>query len=216
MSSQITALRPRKRKFKPKTTTGCNTCRSKITLLFYNLMTECSRRIRRIKCDEEQPSCGQCRRGRRICDGYVKSSPAGHELKSLSALLTTSGVHTFLGTDQERRCFDYFCRRTVAQLSGSFDSAFWNQLLLQATHHEPAVWHAVVALGSLHQNFEQRHINMKGEDDVFAVKQYVKAIGFVLMPVRDRGKQAADVALIACILFICFEVVQFQLLVCII
>ncbi|KIM95570.1 hypothetical protein OIDMADRAFT_33665 [Oidiodendron maius Zn] len=171
-------------------------------------MTECSRRIRRIKCDEEQPNCGQCTRGRRICDGYVNSSPAGHELKYFSTLLTTSGVHTLLGTDQERRCFDYFCRRTVAQLSGSFDSAFWDQLLLQATHHEPAVWHAVVALGSLHQNFEQRHISMKREDDVFAVKQYVKAIGFVLMPVRDRGKQAADVALMTCILFICFEILR--------
>ena len=56
----------------------------------------------------------------------------------------------------------------------------------------------------------------KGEDDVFAVKQYLKAIELVLMPVRDRGKQAADVALMTCILFICFEVVQFQLLVCII
>jgi hypothetical protein len=172
-------------------------------------VTECSCRVRRIKCDEDKPSCGQCVRGRRICDGYVNSAPPRHEVKLLSTSLIHPGVCTLLGTDQERRCFDYFRRRTVPQLSGSFDSTFWNRLLLQATHHQPAVWHAVVALGSLHQNFEERCPDTS-EDAAFALQQYVKAIGLVLAPIRERGKQAADVALITCVLFTCFEVVLFQ------
>jgi hypothetical protein len=123
----------------------------------------------------------------------------------------TPAVCTLLGTDQERRCFDYFRRRTAPQLSGPFDSTFWDRLLLQATHHQPAVWHAVAALGSLHRHFEQRHPDVSEDDDGFALQQYVKAIGFVLMPIREQGKQAADVALMTCVLFTCFEVALFPL-----
>jgi hypothetical protein len=172
-------------------------------------ITECSGRIRRIKCDEDKPSCGQCVRGRRICDGYVNPSPSRHDVKLLSTSLIYPGVCTLIGTDQERHYFDYFRHRTAPQLSGSFDSSFWNRLLLQTTHHQPAVWHAVVALGSLHQNFEDRCPDATG-DAAFALQQYVKAIGFVLVPIRERGKQAADVALITCVLFTCFEVVLLQ------
>ncbi|RFU26147.1 hypothetical protein B7463_g10185, partial [Scytalidium lignicola] len=193
MPSRIKARPPRKRAFTPKTRTGCKTCR-----------------IRRIKCDENRPSCGQCTRGRRICDGYVNpASPSQthRRFESLSASFTTMSVCTLIGTDQERRCFHYFRCRTVPQLSGSFESTFWNRLLLQATQHQPVVWHAVVALGSLHRHFEQRHQNLS-EADEFALQQYVKAIGLVLKPIREQGHQAADVVLISCVLFVCFEILR--------
>jgi hypothetical protein len=40
----------------------------------------------------------------------------------------------------------------------------------------------------------------------FALQQYVKAIGFITIPLREKGKQPADVALMTCVLFVCFEV----------
>ena len=110
-------------------------------------------------------------------------------------------------TSQGRRAFDFFRHRTVPQLSGSFEAPFWNRLLLQATHHEPALQYAVVALGALHERFELGLLTQNEVDHGFALQQYVKAIGLVMTPIRERAKQAADVALMTCILFVCFEVI---------
>jgi hypothetical protein len=114
------------------------------------------------------------------------------------------------GNVRERICFEFFRSHTVQQLSG-FDTDLWQQLILQASHHEPAIKHAAIALGSLHQKFalgesSVLRSNQDPDSDEFALEQYVKAIGSLVQPIQKRGKQAADVALIACVLFVCFEV----------
>lgn len=114
------------------------------------------------------------------------------------------------GTAQERNCFKFFSSYTITHLSG-FDPSLWNQLILQVSHHESAVRHAAIALGSLHQSFIHDNVSVIRSNNnthtaVFATQQYAKALGLLVQPIRDRGKQAADVALIACLLFACFEV----------
>jgi hypothetical protein len=86
-------------------------------------------------------------------------------------------------------------------------------LLLQATHHEPSIRHAAVALGALHERFEtsaKANFSLKLNDsktlDLFAVQQYSKAIKQLLDPKESQRKQAADVVLMTCVLFIYFEV----------
>lgn len=113
-------------------------------------------------------------------------------------------------TQKERRCFDFFQRRTIPQLAGSFKSQFWDRLLLQAIHHEPAVQHASVALGALHEHFELCS-NLAEDGHGFAVQHYLKAIRLVTIPTREGGRQAADVALMSCVLFVCFEVSDYTL-----
>jgi hypothetical protein len=121
------------------------------------------------------------------------------------SFITPSLSSLVFQTKQERRCFDFFCRRTILQLSSAFNLLFWDRLLVPATHHELAIRHAAIALGALHEHFEQRSNQMEDED-VFALQRYVKAIELLTAPVRDRGKPAADVALMTCVLFVCFEV----------
>lgn len=106
-------------------------------------------------------------------------------------------------SDLERRSFDFFCQRTVRILSGIFNPTFWTRLVLQATHHEPAIKHAVIALGALH---ECAQVGSRDEPSIFAMQQYGKAIGCLVEPIQGRQKQAADVALMTCVLFVCFEV----------
>lgn len=165
-------------------------------------------RIRRIKCDEAEPSCGQCRRGRRVCDGYPnKALLIGYESSQSSVSLIIPPLSPLIfQSKHEKRCFDFFRHRTIPQLTGPFESPFWDRLLLQATHHEPALQHAAVALGALHESYELRSSSLTENDHGFALQQYVKAIGFVTTPHRERGSHAADVALMTCVLFICFEV----------
>jgi hypothetical protein len=56
------------------------------------------------------------------------------------------------GNAQERSCFEFFRLCTIPQLS-AFDTILWQQLILHASHHERAIKHAAIALGSLHQKF---------------------------------------------------------------
>ncbi|KAL2072021.1 hypothetical protein VTL71DRAFT_11364 [Oculimacula yallundae] len=199
----------RVRAFKPKVSTGCRTCK-----------------VRRIKCDEAKPICKKCSSTGRKCDGYFYSSilPANsyqhnrplifdkQEIVKATPSIDTFPSLTILKSSLEQRSFSFFQQNTVPQLSSIFGSPSWkqlNRLLLQAAHHEPAVRHAAVALGALHEHFETRSRLLPRSEDKslstdFAVQQYVKALGCLVNPTTGQ-KPAADVALITCILFVCFE-----------
>jgi len=121
----------------------------------------------------------------------------------------------FQGSEEECRSFEYFRSRTAHQLSGFFDSSFWDRLLLQATHCEPALRHAVLALSSLHERFELRdetiqHPLWKGSEGGFALQHYNDAIGALIKPSHE-SQQAVDVCLMSCMLFACFEVRMIKL-----
>lgn len=194
----------RPRRSKPKVKTGCITCK-----------------IRRVKCDEKKPRCEKCTSTGRTCDGYIRfyedpNSTYGKcavaEPRSSAMVVIPNPVFDTRGSVEERRCFDFFLNRTASQLSGFWDSDFWDCSILRATHHQPAIRHAVLALGSLHERFEagdrsvMNPIWNKGEGG-FALKQYNQAIQQLIKPASE-GQQAVDVCLIACMLFVCFETLR--------
>jgi hypothetical protein len=116
--------------------------------------------------------------------------------------------YSLFNSDRERRSFQFFLEKTAPQLAGDFECAFWESLLLQSVHHEPAIRHVTVALGSLHETFERDvtpfrsgQLAAKG---TFALHQYLSAMR-CLMP-TPTSSQPLDVCLISCILFACFEV----------
>ncbi|KAL4949227.1 hypothetical protein BDW69DRAFT_198257 [Aspergillus filifer] len=197
---------------KLRTKTGCFTCRK-----------------RKVKCDEAKPHCHRCTSTGRKCDGY--SPPITHPLSStlgrpLSLIQRPIPLlFSTPGTARERRSFQFFYERTVPSLAGFTGSDFWNRLVLQVSQHEKAVWHALIALGSLHENFENDSLvpglwfSRRGSD-YFAVKEYLVAIRALLRGSEwregggkgQRGMWAAnlpvDVCLISCLLFACFEVLS--------
>ncbi|CAG8972372.1 hypothetical protein HYALB_00007125 [Hymenoscyphus albidus] len=198
----------RKRAFLPKSRSGCKTCK-----------------IRRVKCDEQKPSCARCIHSGRACDGYAPSRLPPLQvptmvLASMSAGTRADPVNSLLPyhlfhNPQERRAFDFFLKCTVSQLSCVIRSDFWTRDVLQAAHHEAAIKYAVVALGSLHEGCVrgESRISWEGEEGNrlgFATGQYIKAIGHFCDPKR-KEKKRLDVALITCILFICFELLRCQL-----
>ncbi len=115
------------------------------------------------------------------------------------------------GDTAERRSFHFFRSRTAPQLAGYFNSDFWNCLVPLCTHQQPAIRHAVVALASLHERFENNDNSILSSNyDIaqggFALQQYNRAISCLIKPITAGGQQALDVSLVACILFACFEV----------
>jgi hypothetical protein len=85
--------------------------------------------------------------------------------------------------------------------------------VLQASSAEPSLRHAIIAIGALHEEFENKRLKGKegggGEggtlcDTEFAINQYSKAISH-LRKSLSTGSQAPLTALMTCILFVIFE-----------
>ncbi|KAL9065860.1 MAG: hypothetical protein Q9157_007331 [Trypethelium eluteriae] len=114
---------------------------------------------------------------------------------------------------EETRSLEYFRVRTIPQLSGFLGSNFWSRYLLQTAAHEPAIRHAIIALGSLHERFEAGdstilRSNLDKLEGGFALQQYTTAIGQLIKPLSNHSQQTLDVALTACALFTCFETLR--------
>ena len=107
---------------------------------------------------------------------------------------------------QEQRFFDFFRSRTATQFAGPFSSDLWSQVLPQLSHQEAAIRHAIIAIGALHlQEIVDDAVNASME---YATRQYGKAIREVLKFDVSKSDAAADVALVACVLFTAFESLQ--------
>ena len=174
-------------------------------------------RIRRVKCDEDKPSCLRCRSTGRTCDGYTANKPDFQRQDSALILKFSSGavlpraalpiVH---GDEKEQRSFSFFCNKTVAVFSDYCDLGFWDRLVLQVSNSQPAVRHAIVALGALHESFEYSG-DMSWGDDLrdpnllFSIQQYIKSIAYLQKYLSMEKGKSIEITLICCALFISIE-----------
>ncbi|KAF2877540.1 hypothetical protein BDV95DRAFT_481922 [Massariosphaeria phaeospora] len=163
-------------------------------------------RIRRIRCDLVRPACLKCSSTGRKCEGYPTAP--GDSCSALR-LVPRSPFASSASSQQERRSLHYFQCQTAPQFTGHFDSDFWSSLVLQVGSREPCVQSAVVALGSLHEAFENcstpgRPITTH-QPSVHAYDYYSRAISLLNTHIRTEGWQGLDVSLICCILCVGFE-----------
>ncbi|KFX89556.1 hypothetical protein V490_06948 [Pseudogymnoascus sp. VKM F-3557] len=112
----------------------------------------------------------------------------------------------------EQRAFEYFAHRTSHKLPGLFDSPFWSSLVFQASARDPAVLHALIALGAIDLGKATRELafaadRVRGYERV-ALVQYNKAIVSMGVHFKSRDRDAMRVALITCMLFICIELLR--------
>ncbi|KAI1121794.1 hypothetical protein F5Y10DRAFT_271714 [Nemania abortiva] len=175
----------RQRAYQPKTQSGCLTCK-----------------IRRVKCDEGLPACFRCTSTGRNCDGYthIKTLIAPASIPAAPSLQ----IHA---SQRSQRSFTFFIQCTCPQLAGFFGSSFWERITLQAAHHEPAIRHAIVAIGSRHELAMYQTAKI-GAKNIFALEQYNLAINRLLDPSLSKGQRSVDTYLILSILFACFENIQ--------
>ena len=94
-------------------------------------------------------------------------------------------------------------------MTGYFKSNFWSHILLQTTHLEPAVRHAVVSIGSIHEQYEAGNaMDETQTSGAFALQQYNTAISHLVNAAKKQEQQTADVILMSCLLFISFEMLR--------
>ncbi|PYH47166.1 Zn(II)2Cys6 transcription factor, partial [Aspergillus saccharolyticus JOP 1030-1] len=181
--------------------TGCRTCR-----------------IRRIKCDESPEKCRNCTSTGRLCDGYeLYRLPMSARPKKNRFLLTSPPVSAHIrwaATSDERRCLSFFCNRTIPDATGYYDTHLWEQFVFQMANLEPAVCHAVIALGAAHQDVVFQGINLaptgarqRGVWYFYALEESARA--FELLRRRNtQDPQMRQVMLLCCLLFVYLNLVQ--------
>jgi hypothetical protein len=181
-------------------------------------------RARRVKCDETRPICQRCQKANYECDGFDRPTPLpltpSPKSSRLVPLLPRTASFNILrgpaigvpGEDLELRYFQLFQNQAAPELSAPFNSQFWTRLVLQESYSEPAIRHAVVAVGALHKTMVE-YSKSSSENDSgpiqkehhdFALRQFHKAI----CQIQERlssGNVRFRLALISCLLFVCFE-----------
>lgn len=127
--------------------------------------------------------------------------------------LPSSISATFPGDTQERRIFHRFQVCTIPVFAGGSETGFWESLLLKAGQQEPVVRNAIVALGTLHEDYQEREGKFHNQliDDPsyqHALQLYGKAIRQLNNHLHHGSTQGAKLAIISSILFTCFEVLR--------
>jgi hypothetical protein len=175
-------------------------------------------RIRHLKCDEIKPTCNRCVSAGLRCDGYMyqynpqkskRETKPGEKMAKVALPRVQNprssiepSLNQITGSNEDKKWFHFFRSVTVQRLTGHFDTEFWTYRLLQICHSESGVWHSVLALGALHEEFMVSHEVSRDNTMAacrFALQHYNKAIR-----VLTRTKQI-DAFLISCLLFIIME-----------
>lgn len=118
-----------------------------------------------------------------------------------------------LGDEQEGLYISFFHNKTAAVLAGYFDSSFWERLVLQVSVSEPAVRHAIAALGSLHEYHERNRlfktkVSLENGQSLFSLEQYTKSVYHLNRYLCTEKFPSIDIILICCVLFITLESFQ--------
>ncbi|RYO80139.1 hypothetical protein DL764_009932 [Monosporascus ibericus] len=146
-----------------------------------------------IKYDEKKPAYVRYTSTGRRCDGYggpVIRPNLVLPVKALDLLGPTVRI----------------LRLITADIIGT---SFWNVLIPQVAHHDEAVKHAVVALGSAFHIYDRRL--EKGDAqrlEVFVVTQYNKAIRSLQQHVTSASPKGTEITLICCLMFAFLETIR--------
>jgi hypothetical protein len=112
----------------------------------------------------QRPACRRCTSTERTCGGYEISLALleGNSSKTRNVLpkqesspvdkamvLSQIPPLTLPASQAESHAFDFFRLKTAVGLPGSSWAMSWQNLVLQASLHEPAIWHGILAVGSL-------------------------------------------------------------------
>ncbi|CZT41714.1 uncharacterized protein RSE6_01490 [Rhynchosporium secalis] len=157
-------------------------------------------KIRRVKCGEEKPFCKRCTSTGRKCDGYAPQD--SNTLQQRPAALSRPLSAT--EDPAEQRLLHFFSTYTAPSLSGFFSNDFWERRVVESSHRQPSIRHAVIAIAAMHQEFIERRRNDGMEDtsnlQAFAFRQYTKAISSLHHLMTTR-MPPLDLTLTSCILF---------------
>lgn len=87
---------------------------------------------------------------------------------------------------EELRSYRYFLEVTAPVIAGSFDAKFWLTDIPRVCLSDPAIWHAVVTLGSVHERYALSAGNSNLSRNLFALRQFNSSIRCLTEPNSPR------------------------------
>ena len=160
-------------------------------------------RARRVKCDEGKPSCRRCIMGDRKCEYNAPKPPARSSNFMTVYLPPAKSQPTFFVNSDG---LDFFHHNLAAKLDGQFDSEFWSKLVLQLSHSEPAIKHAVSAVSVIHRDVESSMNSPSGYTaaNPAASKEWNAAMQALSSRILSKPNSNL-VPLVCCLIFTCIE-----------
>lgn len=188
MTTSLDFAQKRTRESVSKVRTGCSTCKA-----------------RRVKCDEAKPRCRRCAIGSRSCVYNTVRATQSRNVITIY-LPPTQTPAVFLSN---YRGLDFFHHNLAAELDGKFDSKFWGKLVLQLSHSEPAIRHAISAISIIYQDVELslRHPAGCVNANPSAHQEWNTAVRSLSVRIQEHPNSHL-VPLVCCLLFTCIELLR--------
>ena len=139
----------------------------------------------------------------RICEGYRKIPVKSSVPRRLTSAPTPV-------SPIEQHALEVFFICTAPQLAGHFEYGFFQRRVLQLSLAEPAIRHAIAALGILHEQTATKRTQLLHRETLFPelpIKLYNRAIRSIREKVTAESPSLPLVAVVN-VLFICFEFFQ--------
>ncbi|KAJ4249103.1 hypothetical protein NW762_012437 [Fusarium torreyae] len=186
MDPGVSPVPKRIRESTSKVRTGCSTCKT-----------------RRVKCDEAKPICRRCAIGCRKCEYNI-----AHTTPPRRGVITVyvPPAQTQSVSIVNDRGLDFFQRNIAAKLDGQFNSTFWSRLVLQLSHTEPSIRHAVSAISTTYRDIEESTQHPVGyvNANPSARKDWNAAVRSLSARIQVHPNSSL-VPLVCCLLFTCIE-----------
>lgn len=128
---------------------------------------------------------------------------------SLGSIIKPSANPRVASNDHALYTFDFFHKQSISKLSEVFGKELWTEAVPRAALHDPAMWHATIAVGSAH---EAHWLKAFGGQDMLPSKaawtlgQYNRAIRALTQPGNDGKRAPPEVVIAASIMFMAVEV----------
>ncbi|RDW81418.1 Zn(II)2Cys6 transcription factor domain-containing protein [Aspergillus mulundensis] len=181
-------------------------------------------KIRKLKCDEQKPSCKRCLAAKFTCEYplHLTASYASAPSITTSSVLdldldvSLSSPPSNGGVWSERRAFAYYFHHAAPYLAGGLDQAFWTVTVPRICRLEPAVWDAVNAISALFEfpDICGDFVFLRSRDEPRMNEKQSEALGWYSRSLSkiqsgiERRSVDVHVALVSCVLFVCIEMVQ--------
>ncbi|RSL45789.1 hypothetical protein CEP54_014140 [Fusarium duplospermum] len=139
-------------------------------------------KIRRVRCDEGKPECHRCLSTGRKCDGYAPASgstkrdaPDSHPAADSRLVLPPKNL-------EEIRSYRFFTEVTAPAIATTtFDSEFWQLELPRICQSDPAIWHAAVSFGCVHESYLSASPDQRAKS-AFAMQQFNPSVKSLTVP----------------------------------
>lgn len=184
-------------------------------------MCSVSNRIRKVKCDENKPSCQKCVKTGRTCDGY--ESPFRFFTSQPVNSAHAGGIKSNVGLQPARPTFieitpqeidllnRYFSTKTIFDVKLDCDEEA--RQVLQASLTDPPIRHAVLSLRALREDLETAgdgpaSVARQSPSYHYGLQQYSMALGRLASNLSSPGSNRMKSALLCCQIFISIEQVR--------